>query len=262
MKQSIIVTLLFISHLSLMTGCSRNEVQFEDADQSINKLYATFRKNVDKGRFELAVKYFEELETRYPFSPNSLQARLDLAYAYVLYGRAEQAVSEAEKFIRFNPTHEHVDYAYYIRGIANFGQKKQFLARLFPRHSSDFELTAAHDAFNDFAFLLKNYPNSPYAADARQRMIFLSNTFAEHEIHVAQYYLKKKAWVAAANRANAILQLYPETPSNRDALAILLQAYRNLGLDNAAADTEKTLRLNYPDHPLLTQNQPLNANIE
>lgn len=253
MKRLLLIITLSVFGTGIMTGCGGKEIQFEEVSDNEAELYARVKNNADNARFEIAVRYFEELETRYPFSPNSLQARLDLAYAYVLYGFSAEAVSEADKFIRFNPTHEHVDYAYYIRGVANFGQRKQFMDGWFPRHPADFEVTPLRDAFNDFAHLLRNYPNSRYAADARQRMIHLRNIFAAHEIHVAEYYMRRKAWVAAANRANIVLQQYAETPSNRDALAVLLRAYRALELDTAAADTERILRLNYPDHPLLGQ---------
>lgn len=237
----------------LLPGCAGKELEIDDSANSAEQLYADAKRNLDNARFPIAKRYFEELETRYPFSPYALQARLDLAYAYVLAGITEEAVSEADKFIRFNPTHPSVDYAYYIRGIANFGQSKRFMGSWFPRDSADFEQSVLIDAYNDFSFLLRNFPDSKYAADARQRMIFLRNTFARHEVHVAEYYLRKKAWIAAANRASYILQTFAETPSNRDALAILLQSYRALRLNSAASDTEKVLRLNYPHHPLLQE---------
>jgi outer membrane protein assembly factor BamD len=259
MKQVFSTALFCILGLSLMTGCSSKEYKLPDTALVENELYTNIVENIDMARFELAAKYFEELETRYPFSPKSLQARLDLAYAYVLYGRPEQAVSEADKFIRFNPTHHHVDYAYYIRGVANFGQRKQLMGGWFPRRPADMDLSALRDAYGDFALLLRNYPDSPYAADAKQRMIYLRNTFAEHEIHVAEFYLDKKAWVAAANRANNVLTRFADTPLTKEALAILLQAYQQLGLNEAASDTTKVLRLNYPDHPLLLATQPLNV---
>ena len=254
MKRPSAAFLLILLGFVLLTGCGGKEFEFQDAAQDASELYAKFKGHVDNARFEIATKYFDELESRYPFSPHSLQARLDLAYGYVLFGRPEDAVSEADKFIRFNPTHKDVDYAYYIRGIANFGNRKQFLANWFPRNSSDFELTSLHDAYNDFDFILRNFPNSRYAADARQRMVFLRNMFAEHEIHVAEYYISRTAWVAAANRANNVLHFYPTTPYNRDALEILLQCYRKLGLDQSAADTEKILQLNYPNDPKLQAN--------
>ncbi len=248
MKRFLSLLLITAAVAGLLSGCGNKEFDIQDAVDNIEELYTSAKSNADNGRFQIAARYFDELETRYPFSPYALQARLDLAYAYVLYGIPEAAVSEADKFIRFNPTHKHVDYAYYIRGVANFGHKKQVMASWFPKDTADYEQTPLIDAFNDFSFLLQNFPRSQYASDAYQRLIFLRNTFARHELHVAQYYASKGAWVATANRANYILQNYPDTPANEEALALLLKSYRALNLQEAAKDVKKLLDLNFPDH--------------
>ena len=252
MKGLVLIAFIALVTATLLSGCSNKEFNIEDAVDNVSALYIKTKDNADAGRFELAMRYFDELETRYPFSPYALQARLDLAYTFVLYGIPEQAVSEADKFIRFNPTHKHVDYAYYIRGVANFGQKKQLMGSWFPKDPANFEQSPLVDAFNDFSFLVRNFPESKYAEDAHKRLIFLRNTFARHELHVAKYYTRKKAWVAAANRANFILQNYEDTPVNAEALAILYQSYRALELEEAANNVEKILSLNFPDHPALT----------
>ncbi len=248
-----VLCIVLLSTLSLLSlsGCGGNKRELISAAQDAQQTYDRAASAMATGQFELAISYFQILESRYPFSIFALQAQLDLAYAYYRFGRPAEAISEAERFIRFNPTHENVDYAYYIRGVANFGQKKYFLQRFFKRDPAKLNQKALQDAYNDFEQLVTQYPNSVYAADAQQRLVFLRNTLADHEIYVANFYLEREAWVAAANRANNILANFSSTPANQEALVILARAYKALNLDDALNETMRILKLNYPQNDYL-----------
>lgn len=234
-------------------GCGEKDVDILTANDDAKNLYKRASDALEGGRFDVAIQYFHILESRYPFSPYALQAQLDLAYAYYRHDKPEEAISEAERFIRFNPTHEHVDYAYYIKALANFVQKVSLFERWVPYNTADFNQKPLQDSFNDFLQLLRKFPDSKYAPDARQRMIFLKHKMAEHEIHVARYYERRGAWVAAANRANYILSQYPDTPFNEEALVILAKSYRALKLPEPEQNALKTLRLNFPDNEYLKE---------
>ena len=239
--------------LLALAACSNKNVDFRTSDEDAQFLYERAYGMLNQANFEGSIAVFQLLESRYPFSPYALQAQLDMAYTQFLFGRAEQAVSEADRFIRFNPTHPNVDYAYYIKGVANFGQKKLFLGKLFPRTPENYDHHPLQDSFNNFAELIARFPNSIYAKDARQRMIFLANTLAKHELKIATFYISRKAWVAAVNRALYVLTHFPYSDSNDLALAILVEGYRELDLQDAARNAERVLKLNYPNHPLVAQ---------
>lgn len=237
-------TLLGLSATLLLSACGGKELDLVTSDEDARELYQRASNAMDGARHDLAINIFKKLESRYPFSPYALQAQLDLAYSYLLYGQPERAVTEADRFIRFNPTHPHVDYAYYIKGVANSGTKR-FLSSWYPRNPAAFEKQPLEDAFTAFSQLVNRYPGSRYAVDARQRMVYLRNILAEHEIDVARHYLEKGAWVAAANRANYVLTHFARTPSSREALSVLSQAYQNLELPDAAADARRILEVNF-----------------
>lgn len=251
MQRILILTLLCAVAL---TGCGNGkDLELLTADEDARQLYERATKALNGARFDIAIQHFQSLEARYPFSPYALQGQLDMAYAYFRNSRPEEAISEAERFIRFNPTHPNVDYAYYIKGLSNFSHRKGFLHKWFPRDPADFNQKTLHDAFNDFALLVRRFPDSQYAPDARQRMIFIRNLLAKHEINVANHYLQRKAWVAAANRANNVLQSFHNTPANEEALVVLVKSYQQLGLTDSYQKALDTLRLNYPNNEYLTE---------
>ncbi len=241
------VCLICLCAMLALNGCGKKGPKTITADQDASQLYQRASKAMNAAQFDIAIQSFQLLEARYPFSPYALQAQIDLAYSYYRFGRPEQATAEADRFIRFNPTHPNVDYAYYIKGLANFERNKTLLDKWFPRNPADFDQKKLRDSFSDFSQLINKFPNSRYAPDARQRMIFLRNKMAEHEIRVAEFYMERKAWVAASNRANNILKSFANTPSNKPALIILVKAYRELGLNDSADQALRTLKLNFPD---------------
>lgn len=199
-----------------------------------------------------AVRAYQGLSTRYPFGRYTEQAQLELAYAYHKSGNPEAALSTADRFIRTYPSHPNVDYAYYIRGLTNYEQRVGFMERMMPSRVRDRDQTAARESFRDFDELIRRFPDSRYAPDARQRMVFLRNNLSFYELDVARYYLRRKAYVASASRARYALENYPGSPELGNALEILHVSYTEMGLPELAEDAMKTLALNYPDHPYVT----------
>jgi len=247
--------LLSVVFLALMLGsggCSKNK---RDLQSGADELYERATKSMNSGNYRNAISYFEALEARYPFSNQSKQAQLDLIYCYYKNGEPESAIDAATQFERENPTHPRVDYALYMRGLAYFKGQHGTFHRLFRLDLAKRPPVDARESFSAFSQLLKRYPDSPYAADARQRMIFLRNRLAEHENHVAQYYLNRGAFIAALNRAQYSMETYNGAPAVGHSMAIMVQAYEKLGMPDLAKDTRRVLTENYPDAELPDQKE-------
>ena len=197
--------------------------------------------------YDEAVRIYEVLEARYPFSDAARQSRLDIMYAYYRKGAKEEAIDAADTFIRENPTHPRIDYAYYIKGLVYFDRDLNFLERWFDVDAAARPPQDGRQAFEAFSRVVTQYPRSEYAPDSRQRMIYLRNRLADYEINVARYYVRRGAWVAAQNRARFVLEQYDGAPAMREALEILVESYRNLGLNDLAADSAKVLAANFPE---------------
>ena len=225
------------------------EVKDETAGWSAQKLYAEAKDNLNSGNYERAVKLFETLEARYPFGRYAQQAQLEVAYAYYKDNEPISAVAACDRFIKLHPNHPNVDYAYYLKGLANFNDDLGMLGKLVDQDMSERDPRAARDAFLSFKELVTRFPQSQYAADSTARMKYLVNALASNEVHVAKYYLKRKAWVAAANRAKTVLETYPEAPAMEEALAIMVVAYDELKLTDLRDDALRVLKLNFPDSP-------------
>ena len=235
---------------SLLTGCSWfGEKQDITKDWSAARLYSAAKERLQNKDYEKAIDYYEKLEARYPFGPHSQQAQLDIAYAYYRNDEAASAVAAAERFIKLHPRHPNVDYAYYIKGLANYVKTGGLVSRIVSKDYSKRDTGAALEAFRDFSELTRRFPNSKYAQDAAQRMLFLKNTLAMHEVHVANYYLSRGAFVAAANRARYVVENYQRTPAMPDALVVLAKSYKAMQLPNLSEDAVRVLELNYPNHP-------------
>ena len=218
-----------------------------DIVSGADQLYELAHKSLNNRNYGNAIQYYENLEARYPFSNQAKQAQLDLIYAYFKNGEPEAASDAAEQFERENPTHPRVDYAIYMRGLAQFTGQHGRIYRWVRVDLSERPPVEAMDAFAAFAELVYRFPESRYAPDARQRMIFLRNRLADHEIHVANYYMKRNAFAAALNRATYCMQTFDGAPAVAEALLIMVKAYRKLGMWDLAEDTEKVLLENYPD---------------
>jgi len=218
-------------------------------DWSAVRLYTAAKERLENKDYEQAIDYYEKLEARYPFGPHSKQAQLDIAYAYYRNDEAAAAVAAAQRFIKLHPRHPNVDYAYYIKGLANYVKTGGLVSRIVKKDYSKRDTGAAMEAFQDFSELTRRFPNSKYSQDAAQRMLFLKNTLAMYEVHVARYYLSRGAFVAAANRARYVVENYQRTPAMPDALVVLAKSYKSMQLTSLSDDAVRVLELNYPDHP-------------
>jgi outer membrane protein assembly factor BamD len=239
-----------IALATAMVGCSTFGKEVDKTrDWSAQRLYSEAKRARSDGDYETAIDYYEKLESRYPFGRYAQQAQIEVAYAYYKFNEPASAIAAADRFLKLHPRHPNADYAYYIKGLTNFNQGKGIVDRFLPIDSSQRDPGAALQAFQDFSELVKRYPESKYTPDARQRMVYLRNNLAKHEVHVAGYYFRRQAYVAAVNRAKHVIENYQRTPSVPDALAIMVRGYTILELNDLAADALRVLKLNYPDHP-------------
>ena len=246
--------LLLIATLAFVTACSSNKPEV-DENLSETELYQQAQADLNNNSYNSATAKLKALESRYPFGRYAEQAQLELIYAYYKNVEPEAAKSAAERFIRLHPQHANVDYAYYLKGLSSFDQDRGLLARFVPLDLTKRDPGAARDSYNEFAQLTSRFPNSRYAPDAKARMIYLRNLLAAYEIHAGRYYLTRQAFVAAANRGRYVVENFQETPSVGDGLALMVEAYQRLELDDLAATSLETLKLNYPDHPSLVDGQ-------
>lgn len=238
-------TTLICSLALVLSACAWLEsAKDQTKDWSASKLYTEAAQELDSGNYKTAIEYYEKLEARYPFGRYAMQAQLDVAYAHYKGEEPEAAIAAADRFIKLYPQNPYVDYAYYLKGIINYNRSVGFLDRYIPTDPSQRDPGSALDAFQDFAELVRLFPDSKYAADARQRMIYLRNNLAKNEVHVARYYMKRQAYVAAANRCTYVVEHYQRTSAVENALEVLIEAYKNLGEDKLAADAERVLTLN------------------
>ncbi len=237
--------LIFVAICFFIAACGPVKEVDETADWSVQRLYNNARSHLDDGQYLIAIERFEKLESRFPFGKYATQSQLDVAYAYYKFDEPESALAAVERFIKLNPRHEAVDYAYYLRGLVNFGRGGSILDAIYDRDPSDYDRTILLKSYDDFKLLIRRFPDSRYVADSRQRMVYLREQLARGDIRVAKYYASRSAWVAAANRTKAILLDYQGTSVIPQALDIQLEAYRQLGLTELAEDTRRIIELNY-----------------
>ncbi len=248
--------LLLIALTLISSGCSLlPDKEDVPANWSAARLYDEATAAYKKKSYDIAIEYFQELEKRFPFGPFAQRAQLDIGFAHLDNEEPEAALSAANRFIRLNPRHEKVDRAYYLRGLATFDDRSGRFGpiRFFDPATRD--PRTLQESFQYLSELVSKFPDSQYSPDARQRMIYLRNTLAEHELHVARFYVKRGAFIAAINRAKYIINKLPQSHATADALAILVRAYKRIGMHYLANDSLEVLRLNYPEHPLANQKQ-------
>jgi len=232
--------------VAIMAGCAGNDEE-RTVIGDITNAYEEAKEAVDNSNYRRGVQIFEAIQARYPFSDLSRQIQLELIYAYYKAGLKEQAVEAADTFIRENPIHERVDYALYIKGLAYFEDESGFLERRFRKDVTRRPPKEVAESYSSLRRLVDRYPASEYAPDARQRMVFLKNRLATYENHVADYYLRRGAFVAAVNRAKTALEEYNGAEGNAESLRIMAEAYEELGMSDLAADTRRVLALNFPN---------------
>ncbi|SIS85085.1 outer membrane protein assembly factor BamD [Neptunomonas antarctica] len=236
----------------LASACSWFGGDKEIPDIPEQQLYEESIAALELADYQQAVEKLQLLEARYPFGRYSEQAQLELIYAYHKNYEPEAASAAADRFIRLHPSHENIDYAYYLKGLTAFEQDRTFFERYLPIDVSQRDPGAALSSFESFSTLLSRYPDSKYAPDANKRMVFLKNRLARYEIHVADFYMKRGAFVAAANRGRYVVENLKNTPSVSDALAVMYQAYTELGMTDLANSASEVLLTNYPDYNLTT----------
>ncbi len=209
-------------------------------------MYTDAKKSLNDGGYEEAIKQFESLQSHYPYGRYAQQAQIEIAYAYYRQNEAESAITAADNFIKQYPNNPHVDYAYYVKGLANFNADIGLFGLAFGQDPTERDPKAAQDSFAAFKDLITRFPSSRYAPDSRLRMQYLLNALAKYEIHVASYYQRRGAHIAAVNRAKEVLTLYPNTPATRDALLILVQGYDAMGMKQLRDDAQRVLDKNFP----------------
>lgn len=231
--------------LLTLTACSIFEPLPEGTasvkQMPVEEMYLQAKTELNDGNLDTSVKLYEALQSRYPYGRYAQQALLEMAYAYYRQGETESAISSADRFIKQYPNNPHVDYAYYVKGLANFHGEISLLKSFGGQDPTERDPKAAQESFAAFKDLLIRYPGSKYAPDARLRMLYLVNMLAKHELHVAGYYLRRGAYIAAANRAQGVLTQYPNSPSTRDALEIMVRAYDALGMTTLRDDARRVL---------------------
>lgn len=232
--------------LAVLSACAGNEETY-DAVQDLQDAYEQAQSSIQNGNYRRGIQILEAIQARYPFSDVARQIQLDLMYAYYKSGAPELAVEAADTFMRENPIHPRVDYALYIKGLAYFSDEPGMLERWFRKDTNKRPPKDVEQAYQSFRRLVERYPASEYAPDARQRIVFLKNRLAAYENWVADYYLRRGAYVAAANRARNALESFNGADSNEESLRIMISAYEELGLNDLAADARRVLDLNFPD---------------
>ena len=250
----LLVAMLVTSGCARLTGVFRDD----DVDEGVPaaELFDKGHRSMERGNWNAAVLTYRRLVAQYPFGDYTEQALIETAYAQYKQGNNEEAISSIDRFIRTYPTHRNIAYMYYLRGLVNSSRDTVFLQRVWTLDASRRDLATPTQGYNDFTIVTQRYPNSRYAADARQRMVALRNLFARHEIETALYYMRREAYVAAVERSKYLLETYPQSEYQNDAVAVMAEAYTQLGNETLAADARRVLVANEPAHPYLRGDFP------
>lgn len=240
--------------LSILSGCALFQ---EDTDPtkgwSANKLYTTAKESLDEGNYEQAVKFYEKLEARYPYGTYAQQAQIETAYAHYKANEPAPAIAACDRFIKLHPNHPNLDYVYYLKGMIGFNEDLGYGGYVMQQDPTERDPKSMRESFIAFKYLYDNFPNSKYRDDGAKRMIWLVNALASHDLHVANYYVRRGAWLAAANRAQDVVRYYPDAPAVEEALAVMSYSYGQLGLPDLQNDSDRILKMNYPNSRFLTE---------
>ncbi len=250
---------LIVLALMLSACGSLGEKADETKGWSADKLYAEASDELNTGNFQKAVQYFERLESRYPFGRYAQQAQMKIAYAYYKQNEQAQCLAAVERFIRLHPNHENVDYMYYLRGLANFNDKKGLFDFVSEQDPTERDPKAVRAAFEAFKQLIDRFPASRYAEDSRYRLRYLVEAMAQYEVHVARFYYRKGAYVASVNRAQNVIRNYPGTGSVKSALSVQILAYEALGMKDLRDDAKRVYDLNYKNEDIKAMRAPVDA---
>jgi len=236
----------------LVSACGLLPKKEEDSKNwSASKYYSEAKSEMNNGSYAAAIKLFEGLEARYPYGRYAQQAQLEIGYAHYKDGEQAMAIAAADRFIKLHPNHTNVDYAYYLKGLANFNDDLGLMGivseKILNQDMSERDPKASRESFENFRELVTRFPKSKYAPDAVQRMKHLVNVVALNEVQVARYYMRRGGYVAAANRAQYTLKEYPQTPATEEALHIMIKAYDAMGITDLRDDAERVMRKNFPN---------------
>jgi len=227
---------------------------------TVQRIYKEGEAKMRDKDYEKAISYFQTLESRYPHGRYATQAQLEIAYGYYKKGDPISCVAAADRFIKLHPNHPNIDYAYYIKGLASFNERG-IVEKLTQQEISDRDPKALRASFIALKELVTRYPESRYAKDAILRMTYLVNALSDHELHVARYYMKRTAYVAALNRCKYVIENYPDAPAVEEALVISISAYDALGMEDLKQDTLRVLQTNYPDSKMLGKGVPADERV-
>lgn len=252
MRSLAVIAALFLA--LLISGCGLlPEVKDETLGWSANKLYSEAKQAMSDNAYDKAIKYFEKLESRYPYGRFAQQAQIDIAYSYWKSNEPVSAVAACDRFIKLHPNHPNVDYVYYLRGLVNFNEDLGIMGLVSQQDMTERDPKGARESFDSFRDLVTRFPDSKYTPDAILRMKYLVNALASLEVHVARYYMKRGAYLAAVNRAQFAVKSYPEAPAIEEALFIMVKAYDLLGMNDLRDDAERVMRKNYPNSVYYTR---------
>jgi outer membrane protein assembly factor BamD len=227
----------------------------ETKNWNVQRIYQEASQAMRNKDYDKAIKYFSIIESRYPHGRYATQAQIEIPYAYYKKQDPAAAIAAADRFIKLHPHHPNVDYAYYLKGLAVFNERG-IIEKLTDQEISDRDPKALRESFMAFKELVTRFPDSKYVKDATQRMTYLVNKLAEHELHVARYYMKRQAYLAAVNRCKYVLTEYPDSPSQEEALVIMVSAYDLMGMEDYKQDTLRVLKANYPNSRFLSGSAP------
>jgi len=243
------------SALLALSGCGMLPSKTDETQKwSAEKLYAEAREEMSAGQYDAAIKLFQRLESNYPFGTYATQAQMEIAYAHYKAKDQAEALAAVERFIKLHPNHPQVDYMYYLRGLSNFNDQIGFLSVIYSQDPSERDPRATREAYAAFKALVDKFPNSKYAPDSIARMNYLINAMAQYEVHVANYYFRRGAYMAAVNRAQNAVSDYSESPSREEALFIMIRSYDKLGMFDLRDDTQRVFLLNYPNSRFMNPN--------
>lgn len=259
--------LLALCLLLTASGCSsipffgkdkdKRDFEQEDLNTTEQILYRNAQRSLRSGNYTTAIETLQRLEARFPFGRYAEQAQLEIIYAHHMSGAYESARTAADRFIRLHPSNPHIDYAFYLKGLAAYSKNKGLMDRIYASDPARRDMTSARDAYADFGTLLARFPSSQYAPDARKRMLYLRDLIARSELHVADYYMRRRAYAAASNRARYVVETYSKSEATADALAVIIEANYRLGLEDSANDALRVLAMNFPDYHAFDKNGDL-----
>lgn len=215
-------------------------------DYTAKQILVGGEKELNKNNYKEAIRYFEAIDALYPFDPEARQGQIYAIYAYYKADDYASAIAAADRYIHLYPSGKNTDYAYYMKGIVNFEKDRNWLQKIYTRHSEELDLVNLKESFTDFETLIKLFPKSFYAKDAEKRMLHIRSLLAKRELQIARFYFDRKAYIAAANRASYIVKHLEGAPQIADALKIMIKSYRFLGADKQANDALRVLNLNFP----------------